>query len=284
MSFLSEEQLDFVKSRAQDWEESNGDPSARNKFWDQFCREWAERWVPTKKKFNHYIFELFRDEIERRAIARGELPKRKWVPMMSAPTVEEHERRRALKRARRAPSSSPEDLSSPDYSPSRSQSPGHDDVPTSPTAGGPHQPTPHAGVSSGAASSPEIPAALPPASSSQTPAALPLASSSQTPAALPPPHSCIRELTKSITIYLDLPGMTNDDVDLIFYGPTVTVSARHSEAAYEWSRDLGGPVIIDSVRAGLVNGQFYAFMIIDYTAEVDYSKTTDIPISDKCPW
>ncbi|KAF4584768.1 hypothetical protein EYR38_001999 [Pleurotus pulmonarius] len=85
-----------------------------------------------------------------------------------------------------------------------------------------------------------------------------VASSSQTPAALPPANVLMKDLMKSIAIYLELPWMTHDDVDLVFQGQTVTVSAQNNEATYEWSTDLGGPVVIDSVRAGLADDQFRA--------------------------
>ncbi len=54
----------------------------------------------------------------------------------------------------------------------------------------------------------------------------------------------MKDLMKSIAIYLDLPGMTHDNIDLVFQGRTVRVSTRNSEAAYEWLTDLGGPVVV----------------------------------------
>ena len=57
----------------------------------------------------------------------------------------------------------------------------------------------------------------------------------------------MKDLMKSIAIYLELPWMTHDDVDLVFQGQTVTVSAQNNEATYEWSTDLGGPVVVSPV-------------------------------------
>ncbi|KAG9220239.1 hypothetical protein CCMSSC00406_0009560 [Pleurotus cornucopiae] len=122
MSWPNEEQMDFLKSRAQAWEDSNGDSSARTKFWDQLHRDWAERWLPRRRMENTFS-RHFRVEMEnRRAIARGAAPKpatRRWVPRMSAPTLSELEHRRA----RGAPSSSPEYFSTTAHSTSCAQPP-----------------------------------------------------------------------------------------------------------------------------------------------------------------
>lgn len=48
MLWFNEEQQDFLKSRAQAWEDSKSHPSAQTKFWDQLHRDWAERWLPRR--------------------------------------------------------------------------------------------------------------------------------------------------------------------------------------------------------------------------------------------
>lgn len=53
-----------------------------------------------------------------------------------------------------------------------------------------------------------------------------------------------RELTKSLAFHLELPGIARDDVDLIVQGQMLSVSAQTNNVAYQWSKDVGGQVVV----------------------------------------
>ncbi|KAJ8694431.1 hypothetical protein PTI98_009355 [Pleurotus ostreatus] len=267
MSWAQPEQIEFLNSRVQEFQDSMDSKSDQTKFWERLRTDWKAKWdlsAKQSKRFStHFRQEMRNRGADRKAVNKATKPAEKAAPKRTPritpsgkPTpriipgdlIEVHRQRS------RSPSSS-------DYSPTAAQSPLRVQSPTpakdSPTAvssdlfGDSPAPTPHTHVSTE------------------------LVPSSQSPGVpvLPPARVWSRELTKSLAFHLELPGIARDDVDLIVQGQMLSVSAQTNNVAYQWSKDVGGQVVPESVRAGLADGELRIIVNVDCTVEVNKNWT-----------
>ncbi|KAF4590596.1 hypothetical protein EYR38_009898 [Pleurotus pulmonarius] len=263
--WVSPEQLAFLESHIQSFQDTMDDEFGRKRFWADVREQWLYRWDMTAKQ-SHRLSSYFRQEMER----RGVIPKRVRQPnkvsnnksdrAAVAPTTRQQAPKTPEPESTQSSSRVVEDLLIKSLSPpiSHSPTPGPSRVCRSPTpAKSPvHRPSPSPALSyydpptHAARLATPVPAHQSPAP--RTPPALESVLGTVT--VLPPATIWTKELSRSLAFHLDLPGIAHRDVEVAIRGRQMVVYARNDKIAYKWSTDVGGQAKPEQVQCGLVNG------------------------------
>ncbi|KAF9491151.1 hypothetical protein BDN71DRAFT_1434145 [Pleurotus eryngii] len=231
MPWASPEQIAYLNSCMQCFQDSIDDKSARDQFWHDLREGWQAQWVLLPK---HNTMR-----------ARGVLPK--WV-----------QKPKPKKPKKPKQPASPE----PTTSTPSSTTVGH--TPRSPLAStSRHQHSRSSSLSVDEFLLGQI--ASSPAHLSLTPDNREV----QGDDVAAPPHVPQQETTRRLRFQLNMPGIEHDNVRLFVQDKRLAICAHTSNVSYEWKRGLGGNVLPDHVHGGIISGDLRLNLTVEDTEDVD---------------